>query len=63
MVTQESQEKLEVKTSLGSTVRIYLQKEPSETAQPVATLGAPYEEMKELNLTDCPPAFHWHIVA
>lgn len=54
MVTQGSQEKLEVKTSLSSTVRIYLQKKPSEMAQPAATFGAQYQGMKELNLTRCP---------
>lgn len=55
MVTQGSQEKQEVKTSLGFTVRIYLQKEPSEMAQPAVTLDAPYQGMKELNVMGCRP--------
>lgn len=62
MVTQGSQEKLEVKTSLGSTVRIYLQTKPNEMAQPAATLDAQYQGMKELNLW-LSSALHRHTVA
>lgn len=54
MVTQESQENLAFKTSLGYTVRFSLKKESREMAHLAAKLGDQHHGRRELTFTSCP---------